>query len=147
MKVILAQDVDNLGLIGAIVAVKDGYARNFLLPKGMATVANEGNKRALDHQLRVLARKRKATQDAAKALATKLEKVSLTIAKQVGEDERIFGTVTSAEVSELLAAEGLDVSRKMITLPEEIRKVGVYTAEVRLHPEVVAKFKVWVVSQ
>ena len=147
MKVILSQDVDHLGTIGDIVNVRNGYARNFLLPRGLATVANESNKKALDHQLRVLERRREKALKAAKALGATVEKTSLTVTKQVGEDERIFGSVTTAELEELLKAEGLDVAKKDITILDEIKKVGVYTAQIKLHPEVTPKFKVWVVAQ
>ena len=147
MKVILSQEVSNLGSIGDIVKVKDGYARNYLLPRGIATVANESNKKALDHHLRVLERKRAKVLSEAKTLANTIEKTSVTVTKQVGEDEKIFGTVTAAELEELLQAEGLKVSKKDITIVDEIKKVGVYQAQVKLHSDVVAKFKVWVVAQ
>jgi large subunit ribosomal protein L9 len=147
MKLILSHNVESLGVIGDIVKVKAGYARNFLLPRGLAVVANEGNEKALQHQLKVLEKKKQQTLDEAKKFAGQIEKVSITVAKQVGEDEKIFGSVTTAELEELLAAEGVKVSRKDIRLTEEVKKVGVYTAEVKVHPEVTATFKVWVVAQ
>lgn len=147
MRLILTQEVFNLGSIGDVVSVKDGYARNFLLPRGLATIANEANKKQLEHQKRVLTKKREAALAGAKEIAAAIEKTSVTVAKQVGEDEKIFGSVTTAELEELLKAEGISVSKKDITLTEEVKKVGVYSANVRLHPEVSAKFKVWVVAQ
>ena len=147
MKLILSQNVSNLGSIGDIVKVKNGYARNYLIPRGLAVPANDRNKAALDHQLRQLDKVRKTLLDEAKKVAASIEKTSVTVAKQVGEDEKIFGTVTTAELEEQLTKEGLSVSRKQIVLAEEIRKVGVYSAEVKLHPEVTATFKVWVVAQ
>lgn len=146
MKVILSADIPSLGTIGDIVNVKNGYARNYLLPRGYASVANESNKKALDHQLRVLEKKREKAIAAAKELAAQIEKISVTVTKQVGEDEKIFGSVTTAELEDLLKAEGLDVSKKDIKILEEVKKVGVYQAEVRLHSSVMAKFKVWVVA-
>ena len=147
MKVILSQNIDTLGTIGEIVRVKDGYARNYLIPRGMAAVANEGNQKSLQHQLKVLEKKKQELLDEAKKLAAGIEKISVTVAKQVGEDEKIFGSVTTAELEELLVAEGVQVSRRDIKLAEEVKKVGVYAAEVKVHPEVTAKFKVWVVAQ
>lgn len=147
MKVILNEDVPSLGSIGDIVNVKPGYARNYLIPKGFGVVANESNKTALDHQLKVLEKRRIAILNEVKALASTIGKTSVTVTKQVGEDERIFGSVTSAELEALLANEGIKVNKKDIYLTTEVKKVGVYTAEVKLHQEVTAKFKVWVVAQ
>ena len=147
MRVILSQEVDNLGSIGDVVNVRNGYARNFLLPRGLANVANESNKKALEHTQRVLTKKRDEALAAAKGIAASVEKTSVTVTKQVGEDEKIFGSVTTAELEALLQAEGLNISKKDITILEEIKKVGVYTAQVKLHREISAKFKVWVVAQ
>lgn len=147
MKVILNQNVDNLGSVGDVVNVKGGYARNFLLPRGLGMIATKGNQAAIDHQLRLLEKKKAAMLADAKKIATTVEKISLTVAKQVGEDEKIFGAVTTAELEELLAKEGVKVAKRQLRLTEDIKKVGVYTAEAKLHPEVTAKFKVWVVAQ
>jgi large subunit ribosomal protein L9 len=147
MKVILTHDVPSLGAIGDVVQVKDGYARNFLLPRALAAVANEANKAQLAHQKRVLEKRKEKALGAARQLAAQIEKISVTVVKQVGEDERIFGSVTTGELEELLKAEGVDISKKEITLLEEVKKVGVYAAQVKLHQEISAKFKVWVVAQ
>ena len=146
MKLILNKEVPHLGTIGDIVKVRPGYARNYLLPRGLAVVANEGNKKALDHQLRIFEKRKADVLTEARKLAVGIEKVSVTVTKQVGEDEKIFGSVTTAELETLLSSEGIQVSKKDIKIPVEIKKVGVYSAEVKLHPEVVAKFKVWVVA-
>lgn len=147
MKVILTQEVSNLGSIGEVVNVRNGYARNFLLPRGLAAVANEANQAQLAHHKRVLEKRREKALAEAKALAAKIEKISVTVAKQVGEDEKIFGSVTTGELEDLLKAEGVDVSKKEISLLDEVKKVGVYAAQVKLHKDVLAKFKVWVVAQ
>ena len=147
MRVILTQNVEHLGSMGEIVRVKNGYARNYLLPRNLAEVANEENQKALDHSLRILERRREKALAIAKDLAGNIEKTSVTVSKQVGEDEKIFGTVTTTELAELLQAEGLNVDKKDIQILEDIKKVGVYSAQVKLNPEVVAKFKVWVVAQ
>lgn len=146
MKVILSHDVESLGRVGDIVNVRNGYARNFLLPRGLCLLANEENEAALAHHKRVLAKKRAVLLEEASKLAAAIEKTSVTVTKQVGEDEKIFGTVTNTELEQLLGAEGIKVSRKDITILDEIKKVGVYAAQVKLHSDVSAKFKVWVVA-
>jgi large subunit ribosomal protein L9 len=147
MKLILNQDVENLGKIGQIVNVKDGYGRNFLIPRDMALPADEKNKNALAHQLKAIEKRKAKLHGEAKELAAKIEKISVTVSKQVGEDEKIFGSVTTAELEGLLAQEGIRVSKKDISFTDEIKKVGVYSANVKIHSDVQAKFKVWVVAQ
>jgi len=147
MKVILNHDVDALGAIGEVLTVRDGYARNYLVPRGLAVPANESNEAHLAHQKRVLEKRRAKLLGEAKQLAAAIEKTSVTVTKQVGEDERIFGSVTTGELEELLSQENIKISRKDITILEEIKKVGVYTTQVKLHADVIAKFKVWVVAQ
>ncbi|MCB9228775.1 MAG: 50S ribosomal protein L9 [Deltaproteobacteria bacterium] len=147
MKLILTEDVPSLGSIGSIVSVKGGYGRNFLLPRGFAVPANESNTKQLEHHKRVLKAKKEKVLAEKRALAAKIEKLSLEVAKQVGEDERIFGSVTNHELAELLEKQGYQIPKKDIHIPEAVRTVGVYTADVRLHTEVVAQLKFWVVSQ
>ncbi|MCX6116034.1 MAG: 50S ribosomal protein L9, partial [Proteobacteria bacterium] len=124
MKVILSHDVPALGRIGEIVNVKNGYARNYLLPRGLANVANEANEAQLKHFSRQLEKKKLALLAEAKSLAAKIEKISVTVSKQVGPDERIFGTVTHAELETLLNQEGVKVSKRDISISEEIKKIG-----------------------
>ena len=147
MRVILNHDVQALGSIGEIVNVKNGYARNFLIPRGLAAVANESNEAQLKHHRRQLDKKKAQLLNEAKTLAAAIEKTSITVYKQVGEDERIFGSVTHAELEALLNQEGIKVSKRDISVTEDIKKVGVYQGQVKLHPEVSAKFKIWVVAQ
>jgi large subunit ribosomal protein L9 len=147
MRVILTEDVKTLGTIGDIMTVKDGYARNFLIPRSLAKLANESSRKELEHNKRVLERRKEKVLAEVKKIAAKIEKISITVAKPVGEDERIFGSVTTAELEGLLVKEGLEVSRKDIKISEEIKKVGVYSADVRLHSAVSATFKVWVVAE
>ena len=146
MKLILSQDVANLGAVGSVVDVRNGYARNYLIPRGLAVLADEQNKASFEHKLKTLQKRRDKLLTEARALASKIEKTSITVNKQVGEDERIFGSVTTSEIEELLAQEGIKVSKKEIEFLDEIKKVGVYTAQIKLHSEVIAKFKVWVVA-
>ena len=147
MKVILTQNISNLGTIGSIVNVKNGYARNYLIPNGMVAPADESNKKALSAQLRALEKKKVVLLEEARKQAKAFENLSITLAKKVGEDEKIFGSVTTAEIEAQLLKEGITASRKDIEVLDDIKKVGVYQAQVKLHPEVTAKFKVWVVAE
>ena len=147
MKVILTEDVDTLGNAGEIVAVKDGYARNFLLPRQLALIANKGNM-AVYKEVR---RQREVQQSRAKreaeVLAESLEKVSCNVPVTVGEGDRIFGSVTAQQIADLLKEQGFDIDRRIVQLDEPIRALGVYDVPLRLHPEVEAKIKVWVVKE
>lgn len=147
VKIILTHDVPKLGAIGTVVNVKNGYARNYLIPRSFGVPANEENQKELEHHKRVLAAKREKLLKEVKGVAAKIEKLSVTVPKKVGEDERIFGSVTTAEIANMLEGNGLQISKKDIRLTEEIKKVGVYSAEVHLHSEVTAKLKVWVVAE
>ncbi len=147
MKVILTDEVTGLGSIGSIVQVKNGYGRNYLIPRNLAVVANESNQKELDHKKRILKKKREKLLEEKRVIAKKIENLSITIHKQVGTDERIFGSVTTAEIATLLEKEGINLVKKDIHITEEIKKIGVYNAEVKLHTEVIAKLKIWVVAQ
>lgn len=142
MKVILKENVDNLGHIGDIVKVAPGYARNFLLPKGFAIEATEKNAKALEHAKRHLEYKKNKVLEAAKQLAAKIEGLSLSIAHQAGADDRLFGAVTNMELAEQLKANGIEMDRKRIVLAEPIKQLGDFTAIVKIHPEVSATLKV-----
>jgi large subunit ribosomal protein L9 len=147
MKVILHEDVPDLGGIGDIVSVANGYARNYLIPKNIAVKASTKNAQQLNHQKRLVeTHKAKIAQNASE-LAAKLENVSCTIPVLVGEQDKLFGSVSARDVEEALASEGFSISRRKIILEEPIKSVGVYTATIRLHEEVKAKLKVWVVAK
>ncbi len=142
MKVILVKDVPSLGTMGNIVKVKDGYARNYLIPRSFAILASEGNRKELEHRKRVIdARKEKILKET-RDLAQKIEKIRVTIQKQTGEEDRIFGSVTSAEIAAFFELKGIDVSKKDIVFKDEIKKLGIYTAEIKLHQDVTAVIKV-----
>ena len=147
MRVILTEDVISLRTIGDIVNVKDGYARNFLIPRSKAVIANESNRKELEHHQRVLDKRKEKVLGEKKSQAASIEKISLTVAKPVGEEEKIFGSVTTAELEGLFEQQGVKVSRKDVHILDDVKKVGVYEAEVRLHSEVTAKFKFWVVAE
>jgi len=144
MKVILKENVENLGHIGDVVKVAPGYARNFLIPKGFAIEATLKNTKALDHEKRQLEYKKNKVLEAAKQLAAKIEGLALTIAHQAGEEGKLFGAVTNIELAELLKAQGLEIDRKKIMLAEPIKHTGEFAASVKLHPEVNASLKVTV---
>ena len=146
MKLILTQDVLSLGTIGDIVNVKKGYARNYLLPRSMAAVANENNIKELEHNKKVYAKRKAKLIAEFQEQAEKISKVKLTITKQVGEENRIFGSVTTAEIEELLMKEGHKISRKQIEIPSLVKTTGIYDVHASLHSEVTAKFKIEVVS-
>lgn len=147
MRVLLSEEVSDLGSIGEIVNVKPGFARNYLIPRGKAVLVTKSSQKVVENLTKQLEKKKAEILAQAKELAGRVGKTSVTVAKQVGENEKIFGSVTTAELEELLKAEGLEINRKNITLDQDIKTVGVYSAEVKLHPEVKAKFKVWVVGQ
>ena len=146
MKVILTQDIPSVGLIGNIVQVKDGFARNYLIPRSLAVVANTSNVKELEHHKRILTKRKEKVLSGFKAQAAKLNKLTLTIAKQVGEEDKIFGSVTTAEIEALLEQKGLKISRKQIELPEAIKKVGNYKAQIKLHADVKASVKLKIVG-
>ena len=147
MDVILRQDVDKLGRAGEMVTVKDGFGRNFLLPQGLAYLATEGNKRRLDAERAQKGRKHAAEVQASKEVASRLEAVSLTFTMKAGEGDKLFGSVTGADIAERLKAEGFSVDKKAVELEEPLKALGVYKVPVRLHPEVKPEVRVWVVKE
>ena len=147
MKVILTQDVENLGGEGDVVTVKDGYGRNYLIPRGLARVATAGAVRQRQEEIRQAARKRAREKEGALEVARQLENTEIVIAVRTGEENRIFGTVTSQQLAVELAKRGFDIDRRNIELNEDIRLVGVYTASVKLHREVTAQLKLRVVPE
>jgi large subunit ribosomal protein L9 len=146
MKVILSADVHDLGGIGDVVNVKDGYARNFLFPKKLAAPATTRNLKQLEHTKRVIEAKRQKEKMTAEELAKKLAGVQVRITAKVGEEERLYGSVTTAMIAADLAEKGFEVDKRRIQLAEPIRTTGVFTVPVKLHHEVVAELKVWVVG-
>ena len=147
MKVILVEDVKSIGAMGDIVDVKDGYARNFLFPKKLAREAVNSNLKIIEDikkkKLLTAAREKKE----AEAIKAKLALLSCTITVEAGDDDKLFGSVTSQDISHAFEAEGLVIDKKQIILEEPIKKLGVYHVSVKLHPEVTAEVKVWVVKK
>lgn len=146
MKVILQENIDTLGQIGDIVKVAPGYARNYLLPKGLAIEATEKNAKALEHAKRQLAYKKNKALEAAKLVAAKLESVTVALTHQAGEEGKLFGSVTTMEIAAFLKEQGLEIDRKKMVLAEPIKQLGDYTVPVKIHPEVTANLKVQVAA-
>lgn len=146
MEVILVQDVEKLGKEGAVIRVKPGYARNFLLPRGLALPASAENQRALESRKRQLAVKQERARKHAEGLKQKLESRSLTMKLTLGEGDKPFGSVTAHDVAEALGRDGLAVEKSAIHLKEPLKALGIYEVPVRLHPDVTATLKVWVVK-
>jgi large subunit ribosomal protein L9 len=142
MKLILKENIENLGHIGDIVKVAPGYGRNYLLPKGLAIVANEKNQKAIEHAKRHLEYKKNKVLEEAKAIAAKIEAITITLSHQAGEEGKLFGSVTNMDLAEHLKANGLEIDRKKIVLAEPIKQIGEYSINVKVHPEVTAAFKV-----
>jgi large subunit ribosomal protein L9 len=149
MKVILKQEIKGLGKIGDIKSVKDGYARNFLFPKGLVLEANERNLKIIEKEkIRVAEIKIKELAEVTE-FAKKLSSVSITIpvAAASGEDNKIFGSVGSADISAALKSEGFDIDKKSIVLDNPLKELGAFDVAVKIHPEVTAKIKVWLVKK
>jgi len=147
MKVILREDIDGLGKSGELVTVKDGFGRNFLLPRKKAVLANEQNIRQLEHEKGVISARNAKLKGAAEEQAKKLGAVKVTIKRKVGEQDKLFGSVTALDIAEALAAAGQQVDRRGLHLAEPIKTVGNHEVELRLHRDVVAKIKVDVVAE
>jgi len=144
MKLILKENIEHLGQIGDIVKVAPGYARNYLLPKGLAIEATEKNAKALEHAKRQLAYKKNKSLEAARNLVAKLEALSIVLTHQAGEEGKLFGSVTNMEIAAFLKDNGLEIDRKKIVLAEPIKQLGEYSVPVKVHPEVGATLKVTV---
>ena len=145
MKVILKENVEHLGHIGDIVKVAPGYARNFLLPKGLVVEATERNAKSLEHTRRHLEYKKNKVLESARGLAARIEALSLSIAHHAGEEGKLFGAVTTKELGEKLHAAGIEVDRKKI-IADPIKHTGDYEIPVKIHPEITATLKVAIVA-
>ncbi len=146
MRVILQQDVSNLGQVGDIVKVRDGYGRNFLVPRGLAVIADDRNVRRLGHQKRVAEAKAAKELAKAEAVAATLAANAVTIRRQSGEDGKLFGAVTNRDIAEAFAVDGFELDRRQIQLDEPIKSVGVFNIPVKLDRGVQTNIKVFVVD-
>lgn len=142
VEVILREDVEHLGKAGALVRVKPGYARNFLLPRGLAYEATEGNKRRIVAEQKARTTRLAAERSEAEALAGRLKDVSLTIRAKAGEGDRLFGSVTTQDLAARLAGLGFAIDKRKLELAHPIKELGAHTVSIRLHPEVRAEIRV-----
>lgn len=147
MKLILRQNLDNLGKIGEVVDVKSGYALNYLIPRKYAFLASAGNIQALEEEKKQSEKVRQREVHEAKKISSELEKVSVTIPVQVGEEDKIFGTVTTQMIADALKEKGVEIDKRKIELAEPIKALGIYTVDIKLHSSVAAQIKVWVVRE
>jgi large subunit ribosomal protein L9 len=147
MEVILRQSIDKLGNPGDIVKVSPGYARNYLLPRGLAYEATPGNRKRIQQEKDRLESAENERRGTAQELATRLEQVSVTFSARVGEEGKLFGSVTAADIQHQLEAQGFTIERRQIDLHEPIKALGVYRVPIRLHADVKPEIKVWVIKQ
>lgn len=147
MKVMLKEDVKNLGQMGEVINVSDGYARNFLFPKKFAVEANTKNIKEFEHNKKVILEKAAKLKASAKSIADKLSSLSLAIKAKTGEDDKLFGSVTNMDIAEALASEGYDIDKKKIIIDEPIKRLGEYSVTIKLHQDLSAEIKVHVVQE
>jgi len=147
MEVILTEEVANLGESGEIVKVKAGYGRNYLIPKGIAIKATSKNKARLEHEQRVIELKRAKQIKTAEDLKEKLEDITITIPKKVGENEKLYGSVTKKEIVDALAKNNLQIEKRQLELNKPIKEIGVQNIDIKLTQGITAKLKVWIVSE
>ena len=147
MEIILREDVQHLGKVGEVVKVKDGYARNFLLPKGLTYPATEANKKKIAYEGERLAKQRAAEKTAAEGEATRLAEVQLTFEVKVGEEEKLYGSVTASDIQRKLEELGIHVDKRKIDLPEPIRSLGEFRVGIKIHPDVRPEIVITVVKE
>ncbi|HEY2906929.1 MAG TPA: 50S ribosomal protein L9 [Vicinamibacterales bacterium] len=147
MEVILREHVDNLGRRGDLVKVADGYARNFLLPRKLALLPTEGNRRQIERERAKFDAKEAEEKKVAEAMAARLADAEVSIARKVGETEALYGSVTTTDIAAAMAAKGVEIDRRKLQLTEPIKKIGEYQIPVKLHREVTAHVKVKVVAE
>ena len=147
IEVILKEHVEHLGERGDVVKVAPGYARNYLLPRQLALAVTAGNKKQIEHEKKIAAQKASEEKAVAQALATRFAQTEVTLTRRAGENQQLFGSVTSADIAEALAAQGFEVDRRKIQLPDAIKAIGEHSVPVRLHREVTAQVKVIVAAE
>jgi large subunit ribosomal protein L9 len=147
MQVILRDKIENLGNAGDVVEVKPGYGRNYLIPKGLAYEATQANVRRMEAERAAQGRRDAETLDDARKRAASIEGVSLTFHARAGQEGKLFGSITSADIAEKLAEQGIEIDRRTIELEEPIKALGVSSVPVRLHPQVRPEIKVWVIAE
>lgn len=147
MEVILKEDIPNVGKMGEVVRVRDGYARNYLLPRGLVLIANKKNLKSFEHQKRVVAAQKERVLKQAHTLSEKLSQISLVIGVKTGEEGRLFGSVTNMDIEKAIRAKGFNIERRRIHLVEPIKALGDYEVPVRLTSDLTATIRVSVISE
>ena|SRR5689334_1213019 len=147
MEVILREHVDNLGRRGDVVKVAEGYARNYLLPRKLALAVTEGNKRQIDREKKVAEAKDAEEKAQAEAVAQRLTAAEVEIARRVGENQTLYGSVTSADIAQALQARGIEIDKRRIQLPEPLKALGETTVPVKIHRDVTAQVRVKVIAE
>jgi len=147
MEVILREHVDNLGKRGEIVKVADGFARNYLLPRKLALLATDGNRKHVERERRIMESREAEEKSAAEAIATRLANVDISIARRVGDTEQLYGSVTAGDIVEFLKGKGFEVDRRKLILPEPLKAIGEFDVPLKLHREVTVPLKVKVVKE
>lgn len=148
MQVILTEDIPHLGKVGDVVVVKDGYGRNYLIPQQKAVLATRGNVARIEHEKRIIAKRLAKLQAEARTQVEKIEAITATVRKPVGEEEKLFGSVTTRDIERAIKEEGLSgIDRKAIQLTEPIKTLGVYKVPIKLAPGVYAQLMLWVLPE
>jgi large subunit ribosomal protein L9 len=147
MKVILKTDVKDLGNVGEVINVKDGFARNFLVPQGLAVEASMKNVKVFEHEKKKIQEMARKVKSGAAGLAEKISAAKITIKAKAGEEDKLFGSVTSMDIADALKAEGIEIDKKKIQLDEPIKRIGEYTVAIKLHSEISAQLNVQVVPE
>jgi large subunit ribosomal protein L9 len=147
MKVILKEDIKKIGSMGQTVTVADGFARNYLVPKGLAVQANIKNMKSLEHAKKVIQEKAKKMKASVQDFADRLSKITLVIKAKAGEEGKLFGSVTTMDIAEQLKNEGIEIDKKKISLDEPIKRIGTYAVSIRLHPEIDTQINLQVVEE
>lgn len=147
MELILKKDIDKLGKAGEAVSVRDGYARNYLIPQRLALFASPANLKIIEQEKNKAVLRMQKEKEDAQRLADKISTTSCTITVQAGADGKLFGSVTTQDIAQSYKEEGLNIDKRKIELPQPVKEVGIFKIKVRLHPEVVAEAKVWVVKE
>jgi large subunit ribosomal protein L9 len=147
MKVVLKDDIKNIGKMGQIVDVTAGYARNYLVPRGLAVEANTKNIKSLEHQKRIIQDNATKIKNSAQDLSNKISTITLVIKAKSGDEGKLFGSVTTMDIAELLQKEGIEIDKKKISLDEPIKRLGAYAVNVKIHPEILTQLNVQVVEE
>jgi large subunit ribosomal protein L9 len=147
MKVILKEDVKSIGSMGQVVDVSDGFARNYLVPRGLAVEANVKNIRSLEHEKKVIQEKARKVKNSVQDLADRLANMTVVIKTKAGEEGKLFGSVTTMDIAEQLKNQGIEIDKKKISLDEPIKRLGTYAVNLRLHSEITAQVNVQVIEE